>query len=137
MLKLHEQRHWGEAYELQTRFSRLRKDDDSLGLGFLQCKIGEEAVRAGQSRAAEKRSAPRSRSDARVFQPTSGSPTAADRDPVGAARALEKAIEPCRSGPSRLSSAWRGPTPRRGAFALRCALRAPDRERPARLARRD
>jgi len=95
MLKLHEeQRHWGEAYELQTRLSRLRKSDDSLVLGFLQCKLGEEAVRAGQLRAAEKAFHTALSLDARVFPAHLGlADLLMSRDPVGAARALEKAIE--------------------------------------------
>jgi lipopolysaccharide biosynthesis regulator YciM len=52
--KLHEeQRQWKEAYEIQTRLSRLRKTEDTLVLGFLQAEMGHEAVRMGQAEAAE------------------------------------------------------------------------------------
>ncbi len=53
--KLHEeQRHWREAYEIQTRVARLRKTDDSLVLGYLQAEMGLEAARAGRRAEAEK-----------------------------------------------------------------------------------
>src|SRR5262245_31710254 len=68
MLKLHEeQRQWREAYELQTRLSRLRKTDDSLVLGFLQAKLGEEAQSAGQREAAENAFRTALSLDTRVF----------------------------------------------------------------------
>ena len=53
--KLHEdQRQWREAYELQTRLSRLRKTDDSLVLGHLQAEMGREAARAANREGAER-----------------------------------------------------------------------------------
>jgi lipopolysaccharide assembly protein B len=52
--KLHEeQRQWREAYDIQTRLSRLRKSDDSVVLAHLQAEMGREAARAGQRAAAE------------------------------------------------------------------------------------
>ena len=52
--KLHEeQRQWREAYEVQTRLSRLRKTDDSLVLAHLQAEMGREAARVGLRDAAE------------------------------------------------------------------------------------
>jgi len=55
MQKLHEdQRQWREAYEMQTRLSRLRKTDDSVVLGHLQTEIGREAARAGNREGAER-----------------------------------------------------------------------------------
>jgi len=95
MLKLHEeQRHWGEAYELQTRLARLRKSDDSLVLGFLQCKLGEEAVLAGQPEVADKAFRTALSLDARVFPARLGiADLLLPRDPAAAARVLEKAIE--------------------------------------------
>lgn len=95
MLKLHEeQRQWREAYELQTRLSRLRKTDDSLVLGFLQAKLGEEAVRAGQREAAEKYFKTALSLDSRVFPAHLGlADLAAERDPAKAAVLLESAIQ--------------------------------------------
>jgi lipopolysaccharide biosynthesis regulator YciM len=53
--KLYEdQRQWRQAYEVQTRLSRIRKTDDSLVLGFLQAALGEEALRTGDREGAEK-----------------------------------------------------------------------------------
>ena len=57
-----------EAYEIQTRLSRLRKTDDSLVLGHLQAAMGQEASQAGTARRRRRRpSAPRSSLDRRVF----------------------------------------------------------------------
>jgi lipopolysaccharide biosynthesis regulator YciM len=53
--KLHEEQHqWMEAYQVQTRLSRLRKTDDSLVLGFLQAAMGDEAAAAGDAALAER-----------------------------------------------------------------------------------
>ena len=53
--RLHEdQRQWREAYEVQTRLSRLRKTDDSLVLGYIQAEMGREAAAAGLEDAAER-----------------------------------------------------------------------------------
>jgi lipopolysaccharide biosynthesis regulator YciM len=48
-----DQRHWREAYEVQTRLSRLRKADDSLVLGHLQAQLGQDAALRGDRAAAE------------------------------------------------------------------------------------
>lgn len=94
MLKLHEeQRQWREAYELQTRLSRLRKTDDSLVLGFLQARLGEEAARAGQAEAAERAFRTALSLDNRVFPAHLGlADLAAAKDPAKAAQILEAAV---------------------------------------------
>lgn len=95
MLKLHEeQRQWREAYDVQTRLSRLRKTDDSLVLGFLQAKLGEEALRAGQPEAAEKYFKTALSLDARVFPAQLGlADLAGAKDPARAVGLLESAIQ--------------------------------------------
>jgi len=95
MLKLHEeQRQWREAYELQTRLSRLRKTDDSQVLGFLQAKLGEEAARAGQLEAAKKAFQTALSLDNRVLPAHFGLAELAEpKDPAKAAAILEAAIE--------------------------------------------
>jgi lipopolysaccharide biosynthesis regulator YciM len=95
MLKLHEeQRQWREAYELQTRLSRLRKTDDSLVLGFLQAKLGEEAARAGQLDIARKAFQTALSLDSRVFPAHLGLADLAEpKDAARAASLLEAAIE--------------------------------------------
>jgi lipopolysaccharide assembly protein B len=53
--KLHEEQHqWSDAYDVQTRLSRLRKTDDSLVLGHLQAAMGQHAAAAGDAAAAER-----------------------------------------------------------------------------------
>ncbi len=95
MLKLHEeQRQWRDAYELQTRLSRLRRTDDSVVLGFLQAKLGEEAVRAGQLEAAEKAFKTALSLDARVFPAHLGlADLALPQAPARACQLLEAAIQ--------------------------------------------
>lgn len=95
MLKLHEeQRQWREAYDLQTRLSRLRKTDDSLVLGFLQAKLGEEAAGAGQHEAARKAFQTALSLDSRVFPAHLGLADLAEpKEPARAAAMLEAAIE--------------------------------------------
>lgn len=95
MLKLHEeQRQWREAYELQTRLSRLRKTDDSVVLGFLQAKLGEEAARAGQPEAADKYFRTALSLDSRVFPAHLGLADLAEpKDPPRAAALLEAAVQ--------------------------------------------
>ncbi|MGE3375558.1 MAG: tetratricopeptide repeat protein [Vicinamibacteria bacterium] len=95
MLKLHEeQRQWRDAYELQTRLSRLRRTDDSVVLGFLQAKLGEEAVRAGQLEAAEKAFRTALSLDARVFPAHLGlADLALPHAPARACQLLETAIQ--------------------------------------------
>jgi lipopolysaccharide biosynthesis regulator YciM len=53
--KLHEEQHqWPDAYQIETRLSRLRKTDDSLVLGYLQAAMGAESAAAGDAEAAER-----------------------------------------------------------------------------------
>jgi len=42
-----EQREWRQAYEAQTRVTRLRKSEDGLVLAHLQTEMGHEAARSG------------------------------------------------------------------------------------------
>jgi lipopolysaccharide biosynthesis regulator YciM len=93
MLKLHEeQRQWREAYEVQTRLSRLRKSDDSLVLGFLQARLGDEAARLGQKDVAEKAWKTALSLDNRVFPAHLGLADLAEpQDPSRAAAILEAA----------------------------------------------
>ncbi len=94
MLKLcEEQRQWREAYELQTRLSRLRNTDDSLVLGFLQAKLGDEAAQLGQTETAERSYRMALSLDSRVFPAHLGLvELCGSRDPVRAASLLEAAI---------------------------------------------
>jgi lipopolysaccharide biosynthesis regulator YciM len=93
--KLHEeQRHWREAYEAQTRLSRLRKTDDSLVLGHLQAEMGHEAARAGQREAAERAYRTALSLDRRVLPAHLGlADLHAEADPRRAAGILEDAIQ--------------------------------------------
>jgi lipopolysaccharide biosynthesis regulator YciM len=95
MLKLHEeQRQWREAYDLQTRLSRLRKTDDSQVLGFLQAKLGEEAARAGQLDAARSAFQTALSLDKRVLPAHFGlADLVEQKEPARAAAILENAIE--------------------------------------------
>jgi lipopolysaccharide biosynthesis regulator YciM len=95
MQKLHEdQRQWKEAYEVQTRLSRLRKTDDSLVLGHLQAEIGREALLAGQREAAEKAFRTALSLDRRVFPAHLGlADCHAESDPRQASAILEEAIQ--------------------------------------------
>lgn len=91
-----EQGRFAEAYESQTRLSRLRKTDDSLVLGHLQAELGRQAAAAGQPRAAESAFRTALSLDRRVFPARLGladllEPT----DPRRAAAVLEEAIQAC------------------------------------------
>jgi lipopolysaccharide biosynthesis regulator YciM len=93
--KLHEeQRQWRDAYEIQTRLSRLRKTDDGLVLGFLQAEMGREAAAAGQPDAAESAFQTALSLDRRVFPARLG---LADlylaANPRKAAAILEEAVQ--------------------------------------------
>lgn len=89
-----EQRQWREAYELQTRLSRLRRTDDSIVLGFLQAEIGKEAVRTGQLEAALRAYRTALSLDRRVFPAHLGlADLAARDDPRKAAALLEDAVQ--------------------------------------------
>ena len=92
--KLHEdQRQWKEAYEVQTRLSRLRKTDDSLVLGFLQAEMGHEALRVGDLQGAEKAYRTALSLDGRVFPAHLGlADLYAQQAPAKAAAILEDAI---------------------------------------------
>jgi lipopolysaccharide biosynthesis regulator YciM len=93
--KLHEdQRDWRQAYDLQTRLSRLRKTDDSRVLGHLQAEMGREALRAGNREAAEKAFRTALSLDRRVFPAHLGLADLylAD-DPARAAAVLEDAVQ--------------------------------------------
>jgi lipopolysaccharide biosynthesis regulator YciM len=93
--KLHEeQRDWREAYEIQTRLSRLRKSDATLVLGYLQAEMGREAALAGRNEAAEKAFKTALSLDRQVFPAYLGlARLAAARDPRKAAAILEDAIQ--------------------------------------------
>jgi lipopolysaccharide biosynthesis regulator YciM len=88
-----EQRQWREAYEVQTRLSRLRKTDDSLVLGYLQSEMGQEALRRGQREAAENAFRTALSLDRRVFPAYLGlADLHAETEPRRAAATLEEAI---------------------------------------------
>jgi lipopolysaccharide biosynthesis regulator YciM len=92
--KLHEdQQHWREAYDVQTRLSRLRKTDDSLVLGFLQAAMGDAALRAGDREGAERSYRTALSLDTRVLPAHLGlADLALPKDPGKAAAILEEAI---------------------------------------------
>jgi lipopolysaccharide assembly protein B len=92
--KLHEeQRQWREAYDLQTRLSRLRKTDDSLVLGHLQAELGREAALLGRREAAEAAFETALSLDRRVFPARLGlAELFVESDPRRAAAILEEAI---------------------------------------------
>ena len=93
--KLHEeQRDWRDAYEIQTRLSRLRKSDATLVLGYLQAEMGREAAEAGRNDAAEKAFKTALSLDRRVFPAYCGLADLVEaRDPRKAAAILEDAIQ--------------------------------------------
>ena len=93
--KLHEdQRAWRDAYEVQTRLSRLRKSDATLVLAHLQAEMGREAAVAGREDAAEKAFKTALSLDRRVFPAHLGlADLAAARDPGRAAAILQEAIQ--------------------------------------------
>jgi lipopolysaccharide biosynthesis regulator YciM len=95
MQKLHEdQRQWREAYELQTRLSRLRKTDDSVVLGHLQTEMGREAMRAGNREGAERAFRTALSLDRRVFPAHLGlADLFAETEPLKAASILEDAVQ--------------------------------------------
>jgi len=95
MQKLQEdQRQWREAYELQTRLSRLRKTDDSRVLGHLQAEMGREAVRAANREGAERAFRTALSLDRRVFPAHLGlADLYAEAEPLKAASILEDAVQ--------------------------------------------
>jgi lipopolysaccharide biosynthesis regulator YciM len=91
---LEEQRLWREAYDAQTRLTRLRRSQDGLVLGFLQVEIGREALRAGRPEEAEKAFQTALSLDRRVFPAHLAlAEMWAGRDPLRAASILEGAID--------------------------------------------
>jgi len=103
--KLHEdQRQWREAYDVQTRLSRVKKTDDSVVLGYLQAEIGREALRAGDREGAEKAFRTALSLDRRVFPAHLGLAELTD-DPRKAAAILEEAV---RVAPERAYLAFDG-----------------------------
>ena len=131
-----DQRHWREAYEIQTRLSRLRKTDDSLVLGHLQAAMGQEAIQAGREEEAEKAFRTALSLDRRVFPAHLGLADLAAQDRRRARGGPARGGDPDRprARVSRLRPA--GPALRRGrrAGALRRPLRAHHRAGPAGLA---
>ncbi len=95
MQKLHEeQRQWRDAYEIQTRLSRLRKTDDSVVLGYLQAEMGLEAARAGRRDDAERAFKTALSLDRRIFPAHLGlADLHGEADPRRAAAILEDAIQ--------------------------------------------
>lgn len=95
MQKLHEeQRQWREAYEIQTRLSRIRKHEDGLVLGYLQAEIGQDAVRAGQAGAAEQAFKAALALDRRVLSAYLGLADLFEKsDPRRSAEILESAVQ--------------------------------------------
>jgi lipopolysaccharide biosynthesis regulator YciM len=92
--KLHEEQHqWREAYDAQTRLSRLRKTEDALVLGHLQAEIAREALAAGDREAAEKAFRAALALDRRVMPAHLGlADLNAPRDPARAIHVLEDAV---------------------------------------------
>jgi lipopolysaccharide biosynthesis regulator YciM len=89
-----DQRRWRDAYEIQTRLSRLRKTDDSIVLGHLQAAMGQEAASAGRLDEAEQAFRTALSLDRRVVPAHLGlADLAAPRDPARAATILEAAIQ--------------------------------------------
>ena len=89
-----EQRQWRQAYDLQTRVSRLRKTEDTVVLGFLQAEIGQEAVRSGHMSVAEEAFTTALGIDRRVFPAHLGlSDLHIETDPRRAVSILENAIQ--------------------------------------------
>ncbi len=92
--KLHEeQRRWREAFEVQTRLSRLRNSDDGLVLGHIQAEIGREALASGHLAEAEKAFRTALSLDKRVFPAHLGlADLALPNDPRRAAAILQDAM---------------------------------------------
>jgi lipopolysaccharide biosynthesis regulator YciM len=92
--KLHEeQRQWQQAFDVQSRISRLRKTNDSVVLGHLQAEIGREALRRGQEESAEAAFKTAMSLDRRVFPAHLGLAGLYEkREPKRAAAILEGAI---------------------------------------------
>jgi lipopolysaccharide biosynthesis regulator YciM len=92
--KLYEdQQQWRQAYDVQTRLSRLRKTDDSLVLGFLQAAMGEAARKAGDREGAERAFRTALSLDTRVLPAHLGlADLALPTDPGRAKAILEEAI---------------------------------------------
>lgn len=93
--KLYEdQRRWREAYDTQTRVSRLRKTDDSRVLAHLQAEMGREAARGGQREAAEQAFKTALSLDRRVLPAHLGlADLYAEAEPRKAAGVLESAVQ--------------------------------------------
>ncbi len=107
-----EQRLWREAYDAQTRLTRLRRSQDGLVLGFLQAEMGREALRAGQHATAEEAFQTALSLDRRVFPAHLAiAEIWRERDPRRAAAVLEGAIA---AVPERAYLAF---TPLRDAYA--------------------
>lgn len=88
-----EQRRWREAFQIQTRLSRLRKSDDGLVLGHIQAEIGREALAAGHKEEAEKAFRTALSLDKRVFPAYLGlAELALAADPRRAALLLQDAV---------------------------------------------
>jgi lipopolysaccharide biosynthesis regulator YciM len=88
-----EQRRWREAFEIQTRLSRLRKSDDGLVLGHIQAEIGREALASGHREEAEKAFRTALSLDKRVFPAYLGlADLALPSDPRRAALLLQDAV---------------------------------------------
>jgi lipopolysaccharide biosynthesis regulator YciM len=89
-----EQQSWTEAYQIQTRISRLRKTDDSVVLGYLQAAMGDEALRGGDRPAAEAAWKTALSLDRRVLPAYLGlADLALPKDPRRAAAYLEDAVQ--------------------------------------------
>jgi lipopolysaccharide biosynthesis regulator YciM len=89
-----DQRRWREAYEIQTRLSRLRKTDDSIVLGHLQAAMGQEAAAARRPEEAESAFRTALSLDRRVLPAHFGlADLEAPRSPARAAAMLETAIQ--------------------------------------------
>ena len=95
--KLHEeQRQWQQAFECQTRLSRLRKTDDSMVLAHLKAEMGREAARAGRQAEAEAAfRAALALNQAALPAHLGLAELSLSRDPRQAARILEDAIRIC------------------------------------------
>jgi lipopolysaccharide assembly protein B len=89
-----EQRQWRDAYEVQSKLSRLRKTDDSVVLGYIQAEIGREHAEAGNRAAAEAAFRAALSLDRRVMPAHLGlADLLADSDPRRATQILENAIQ--------------------------------------------
>ena len=122
--KVHEdQRHWREAYEVQTRLARLRKTNDGLVLGHLQAEIGVRTRSRPGPEAAETAFKAALALDRRVFPAHLGlADLSRATSPRGRRPMLEERSRPPRSAPTWPSTGSSAATPPRRARALRrCA----------------